>query len=119
MRNVNSLPNGRIVLACLNCGHKMDLAKFGWSKVVCPSCKVIIDNPITAESDAETKKTNLMLSSMDRQFVSTIATIHGVSKSRALTQILEYSRQEYEASGGQLIEDKVKEDPKPKRKVKK
>tara|TARA_R100001015_G_C4560579_1_gene120505 strand:- start:14 stop:373 length:360 start_codon:yes stop_codon:yes gene_type:complete len=118
MRNVNSLPNGRIVLACLDCGHKHDLAKFGWSKIVCSGCKRIIHNPVHENVEDETRKTNLMLSSMDRQYIGTIATIHGVSKSRALTQILEYSRQEYQASGGQLIEDSFKDDPKRKKRIK-
>ena len=103
MRNVNSLPNGRIVLACLNCGFKMDLAKYGWLKTVCGGCRAIIENPINNRSEDETKKTNVMLTYTDRQYIQTIATLQGVTKSKALSQILEYSRQEYRAAGGTLV----------------
>ena len=103
MRNVNSLPNGRLVVACLNCGFKMDLAKYGWTKTVCGSCRTIIQNPINEKVEEETKKTNLMLSLVDRQFIGTISTLQSVTKSKALSQILEYSRQEYKAAGGVLM----------------
>ena len=103
MRNVNSLPNGRLVVACLNCGFKMDLAKYGWSKTVCGGCRAVIENPINQQIEVETKKTNLMLSLTDRQYIQTISTLQGVTKSKALSQILEYSRQEYKAAGGVLL----------------
>lgn len=104
MRNVNSLPNGRLVVACLNCGYKMDLSKYGWTKAVCPGCRAIIQNPINERlKEEETKKTNLMLSVTDRQYIQTISTLQGVTKSKALSQILEYSRQEYRAAGGVLL----------------
>lgn len=111
MRNVNSLPNGRLVVACLNCGFKMDLAKYGWTKTVCGGCRTVILNPINEKIEEETKKTNLMLSLVDRQYIETIATLQGVTKSKALSQVLEYSRQEYRAAGGVLIDlDQVEED---------
>ena len=103
MRHVNSLPNGRLVVACLNCGFKMDLAKYGWTKTVCGGCRAIIENPINERVEEETKKTNLMLSVTDRQYIQTISTLQGVTKSKALSQILEYSRQEYRAAGGVLL----------------
>ena len=103
MRHVNSLPNGRLVVACLSCGFKMDLAKYGWLKTVCPGCRAIIENPINERVEEETKKTNLMLSVTDRQYIQTISTLQGVTKSKALSQILEYSRQEYKAAGGVLL----------------
>ncbi len=103
MRHVNSLPNGRLIIACLKCGFKMDLAKYGWTKTICGSCRTIIQNPINERVEAETKKTNLMLSLVDRQYIGTVATLQGVTKSKALSQILEYSRQEYQAAGGVLL----------------
>ena len=103
MRHVNSLPNGRLIIACLKCGFKMDLAKYGWTKTICGSCRTIIQNPINERVEAETKKTNLMLSLVDRQYIGTVATLQGVTKSKALSQILQYSRQEYQAAGGVLL----------------
>ena len=81
----------------------MDLAKYGWTKTVCGSCRTIIQNPINERVESETKKTNLMLSLVDRQYIGTVATLQGVTKSKALSQILEYSRQEYQAAGGVLL----------------
>jgi len=106
MRNVNSLPNGRIILACLNCGSRHDMSKFGWLKTVCVGCRQVIENPInqTPVVEIPTKKTNLMLTNADRNYIGTIASLQGVSKSKALSIILEYSRQEYRAAGHQLLE---------------
>lgn len=111
MRNVNSLPNGRIIIACLNCGHRHDLAKYGWTRSVCVGCRQVILNPVNQEPVTEipTKKTNLMLSNADRNFIGTVATLQGVSKSKALSIILEYSRQEYRAAGHAIIEEVVEE----------
>ncbi len=128
MRNVNSLPNGRIIIACLNCGHRHDMSKYGWTRSVCVGCRQVILNPVNQEPVTEipTKKTNLMLSNADRNFIGTVATLQGVSKSKALSIILEYSRQEYRAAGHAIIEEVVEEpvetipgQKKSKKKVKK
>lgn len=105
IERVASLPNGRIILPCPNCGFNLDLLKFGWSKTVCGACRTIVENPVNFENlkGIETHKTNVMLSQNAREYIHTVSILQGVDKSKALESILMYSRSEFLASGGAVV----------------
>ena len=103
-QNFNGLPNGRMVIACLHCGWRADLRKFGWSKVVCTSCHKLIVHPIDGIKTSKVKniKTNLMLSKISRDLLYTISQLHDCSQSEALNMILKFAADEYSAGGNQM-----------------
>lgn len=110
MRNVSPLPNGRIVVSCLDCGYKHDLSKYGWSAVVCQSCRKLIKNPIKEPNREELnmQRATMTLSKNSRDYIHTVAALQEVSKTAALETILHYSSLEYKLSGGKIMEEPAK-----------
>jgi hypothetical protein len=121
--NYYSLPNGRMVLKCFDCGFSHDLSKYGWLKIICNNCRAICDHPVAGiKSKAskkspnhknKTTKTCLMLSDDARSLVHTISSFQDCSQSEAVNLLMKFALDEYHASGGKLIEL-----PKPKTKAK-
>ena len=98
-QNFNGLPNGRMIIACTakHCGHKHDVAKFGWTAIVCQNCRSIINHPIAGikTTKSKTYKTNLMLTDVSRNLVYTISQIQDCSQSEALNMLLKFAADEY------------------------
>ena len=94
------LPNGRMVVNCTKCGFNHDLAKWGWTKVVCQSCRAIIDHPIAGIKTSKIRgiKTNVMLSEASRDLLYTIAETHECSQSEAINMILKFAFDEFKAA---------------------
>ena len=104
-QNFNGLPNGRMVIACLSCGNKHDVRKFGWTAIVCQLCNKRIDHPIAGIKSSKQKcvKTNLMLNKNSRDLIYTISKIEDCSQSEALNMLLKFSFDEYRASNGPVM----------------
>jgi hypothetical protein len=107
-QHFNGLPNGRMVIACLKCGYKHDLAKWGWHEVVCQACREMVKHPISGIKTSTTKKikTNLMLNKTSRDLIYTLSETLSCSQSEALNMVLKFAADEYRAAGGFMMHNK-------------
>ena len=107
-QNYNGLPNGRMVIACLKCGYRHDLAKWSWDSVVCQACRELVKHPISGVKSSSTKKvkTNLMLNRTSRDLIYTISEVMTCSQSEALNMLLKFAADEFRDSGNILMTNK-------------
>jgi len=107
-QHFNGLPNGRMVIACLKCGFNHDLAKWGWTSIVCQACREIVKHPICGVKSSSTKKvkTNLMLTKTSRDLIHTISETLTCSQSEALNMMMKFAADEFRASGNILMSNK-------------
>lgn len=104
-QNYNGLPNGRMIVACLACGFRHDLGKWGWKNVVCQACRKKIDHPIAGIKTSRTKgiKSSLMLSKTSRDLLYTISELQGCSQSEALNMVLKFGADEFRAASNTMM----------------